>query len=372
VTVNIGVIGTGNIGTDHISKLSGRIAGARVSAVFDVDTERASAVAQGVGAKAHGSALEVIESPDTDAVVIASPGPLHPEQTLACLAAGKPVLCEKPLGTTSEECRSVLDAEVEVGRRLVQVGFMRRYDPAYREVKAAVDTGRIGEPLMVHAIHRNPVVPDAFTAEMSMTDSVVHEFDTFRWLLGTEIAAVTVLAGKRSPRAAQQMRDPQLVLMEMADGVLVEVESFVNCQYGYDVRCEVVGSEGTVTLENPRASGLLLNGLHGEGVPADWRVRFTQAYHDELQEWVDGLASGTVSGPSSWDGYAATAVSEASVRALATGGRVEVALGERPALYVEPGAQAAAQPVTAAATVPAAGGPAAGSATGPAASGAAS
>ncbi len=333
MTVNIGVIGTGNIGTDHITKLSGRIAGARVSAVFDVDTDRASAVAQGVGAKAYGSALEVIDSSDTDAVVIASPGPLHPEQTLACFAAGKPVLCEKPLGTTSEDCRRVLDAEVALGRRLVQVGFMRRYDPAYRQVKATLDAGAVGELLLVHAIHRNPTVPEAFTADMSMTDSVVHEFDTFRWLLGAEIVAVTVLAAKRSPRAAQHMRDPQLVLMEMAGGVLVEVESFVNCQYGYDVRCEVVGSEGTVALENPTGSTVTAAGVRGQGVPADWRVRFTQAYHDELQEWVDGLAVGTVSGPSAWDGYAATAVSEASVRALATGGRVEVALGEQPALY---------------------------------------
>ena len=333
-TLNVGVIGTGNIGTDHIGKLSGRIAGARVSAVFDVDTERATAVAQQVGAKALGSALEVIGSADVDALVLASPGPLHPEQVLACLAAGKPVLCEKPLATTSEDCRRVIEAEVALGRRLVQVGFMRRYDPAYREVKTAVDSGAIGEPLMVHAIHRNPSVPDSFTSDMSMTDSVVHEFDTFRWLLGQEIAAVTLLAGKRSPRAGAGLeRDPQLVLMEMSDGTLVEVESFVACQYGYDVRCELVGAEGTVTLENRTGSALTARGAGASAVPADWRVRFSTAYHVELQEWVDGLAAGTVSGPSSWDGYAATAVSEAAVRALQTRARVEVSLGDRPALY---------------------------------------
>ena len=333
-TLNVGVIGTGNIGTDHIGKLSGRIAGARVSAVFDVDSERAASVAQQVGAKSLGSALEVVESADVDALVLASPGHLHADQVLACLAAGKPVLCEKPLATTSADCRRVLEAEVALGRRLVQVGFMRRYDPAYREVKTAIDTGAIGEPLMVHAIHRNPTVPDSFTSDMSMTDSVVHEFDTFRWLLGQEIAAVTLLAGKRSPRAGAGLeRDPQLVLMEMADGTLVGVESFVACQYGYDVRCEVVGSEGTVTLENPTGSALTARGARASAVPADWRVRFSTAYHVELQEWVDGLATGTVSGPSSWDGYAATAVGEAAVRALQTRERVAVALGDRPDLY---------------------------------------
>jgi myo-inositol 2-dehydrogenase/D-chiro-inositol 1-dehydrogenase len=335
VTLNIGVIGTGNIGSYHIGKLAGRVAGARVSAVFDVDAERAGAVASSVGAKPYATALEVVEASDTDAVLIASPGPLHPEQTLACFAAGKPVLCEKPLGTTSDDCRNVLDAEVALGRRLVQVGFMRRYDAAYRQVKATLDAGTVGEALMVHAVHRNPTVPDSFTPDMSMTDSVVHEFDTFRWLLGTEVVAVTVLAGKRSPRAAQEMRDPQLVLMEMADGVLVEVESFVNCQYGYDVRCEVVGSEGTVTLENPLRATVTTSGARAVDVPDDWKTRFDHAYGDELQEWVDGLTAGTVSGPSAWDGYAATAIGEAAVRSLQTGGRVEVALGERPELYRE-------------------------------------
>ncbi len=332
-TLNVGVVGTGNIGTDHIGKLSGRVAGARVSAVFDVDADRAASVAAQVGAKPLGSFAEVVESPDVDALVLASPGPLHAEQVLACLAAGKPVLCEKPLATTSADCLRVLEAEQALGRRLIQVGFMRRYDSAYREVKAVVDSGRIGEPLLVHAIHRNPAVPDSFTPDMSMTDSVVHEFDTFRWLLGQEVTAVSVLAARRTPKAAAHMRDPQLVLMEMADGVLVEVESFVNCVYGYDVRCEVVGSEGTVCLENPTGATVTVQGARAQGVPADWRMRFSGAYHEEFQEWVDGLAAGTVTGPSAWDGYSATALSEAAVRALQEGRRIEVPLVDQPALY---------------------------------------
>lgn len=333
MTLNVGVVGTGNIGTDHIQKLSGRIAGARVSAVFDIDAERAAAVAQTAGAKAYGSAREVIESADTDAIVLASPGPLHREQTIACLQVGKPVLCEKPLATTVEDCLAVLDAEVAVGRRLVQVGFMRRYDAAYRTIKATLDAGDIGEALLVHAVHRNATVPDTFTSEMSMTDSVVHEFDTFRWLLGQEITAVRVIAGKRTPLSGGGMRDPQLVLMEMADGVLVEVESFVSCQYGYDVRCEIVGSTGTATLENPLHSLVTSAGSRTQSVPADWRVRFSAAYHEELQEWVDGLAHGVTSGPSAWDGYAATAVGVAAVGSVQTGDRVGVELVDKPGLY---------------------------------------
>ena len=99
------------------------------------------------------------------------------------------------------------------------------------------------------------------------------------------------------------------------------------------MRCEVVGSDGTVALENPTGSSVTTAGARAQAVPADWRVRFDAAYHVELQEWVDGVAAGVVAGPSAWDGYAATAVGEACVRALATGGRVEVDLGAQPALY---------------------------------------
>jgi myo-inositol 2-dehydrogenase/D-chiro-inositol 1-dehydrogenase len=119
----------------------------------------------------------------------------------------------------------------------------------------------------------------------------------------------------------------------MADGEVVTVESFVNCQYGYDVRCEIVGSLGTVSLDNPRTTVVIGGNGRGEKVPADWRVRFGPAYVNELQAWVDGLAKGSVGGPSTWDGYAATAVAEAAVQSYAKGERVDIELVDRPALY---------------------------------------
>src|SRR5215213_2133248 len=143
------------IGTEHVRRLAGQVAGSRVAAVFDVATERATALAGEVGARAHTSWTDLVDDPGVDAVLIASPGDLHAEQVLACLAAGRPVLCEKPLATTAGDALKVVQAEVAAGRRLVQVGFMRRYDAGYRDVKAAVDAGTIGEPLLAHAVHRN-------------------------------------------------------------------------------------------------------------------------------------------------------------------------------------------------------------------------
>jgi myo-inositol 2-dehydrogenase / D-chiro-inositol 1-dehydrogenase len=335
VTVRVGVIGTGMIGTQHVHRLAGEVVGSSVAAVFDVATDRAAALAAEVGARAADAWSDVVGDPDVDAVLIASPGDLHAEQVLACLAAGKPVLCEKPLATRAGDALKIVDAEVAAGRRLVQVGFMRRYDAGFRDVKATIDSGAIGEPLLAHAVHRNPSVPQTFVGEMSLTDSLVHEFDTFRWLFGQEIVATTVVAVRNSPVAAH-LRDPQIVLLELANGAVVDAESFVNCRYGYDVRCEVVGSTGTVALDNPRTTVVLRDGRRGETVPPDWGVRFGQAYADELQAWVDALAGGAQVAPGAsdaWDGYAAIAVAETAVASFAKHARTAVQLVDRPALY---------------------------------------
>jgi myo-inositol 2-dehydrogenase/D-chiro-inositol 1-dehydrogenase len=336
VTVRVGVIGTGMIGTQHVHRLAREVVGSSVTSLFDVATDRASSLAREVGARAAGSWSELVEDPDVDAVLIASPGDLHVEQVLACLAAGKPVLCEKPLASTADDALKVVEAEVAAGRRLVQVGFMRRYDSGFRDVKAAIDGGAIGEPLLAHAVHRNPRVPETFVGEMSLTDSLVHEFDTFRWLFGQEITATTVVPVRQSPLGAAHLRDPQIVLLELGNGAVVDAESFVNCQYGYDVRCEVVGSTGTVALDNPRTTVVLGNGRRGETVPPDWGVRFGRAYADELQAWIDALAGGATVAPGAsdaWDGYAAIAVAETAVASFARHARAEVQLVDRPALY---------------------------------------
>ncbi|HEY0486914.1 MAG TPA: Gfo/Idh/MocA family oxidoreductase [Mycobacteriales bacterium] len=332
--LGIGVIGTGNIGSDHVRRLAAEVTGVRVVAVFDVDTDRAAGVAAGVGARVHAAVADVIGDPAVDAVVIASPGDTHAELVLACLTAAKPVLCEKPLATTAKAALEVVEAEAASGRRLVQVGFMRRYDRGYRRVKATVDARGVGEPLLMHCVHRNAAAPGGATSEMVLTDSVVHEVDAARWLLGQEITAATVVRTRRSPLAAGHLRDPQLVLLETGEGVVVDVEVFVNCGYGYDVRCEVVGATGTVSLGWPATGTLTTDGVRARGhVPADWRERFGTAYREELRQWADGLHRGVVRGPSAWDGYAASAVAEACVGSLATGRRAEVSTVDRPPLY---------------------------------------
>jgi myo-inositol 2-dehydrogenase/D-chiro-inositol 1-dehydrogenase len=313
--------------------LAYEVVGSTVSAVYDVATDRAKELAASVGAVAHTTIEDLINDENVDAVLIASPSERHSAQTLACVNAGKPVLCEKPLATEPSEALKVIEAELSAGRKFVQVGFMRRYDTALLQVKRAMSDGTIGEPLLAHAVHRNPSVPDWFESEMSLYDSIVHEFDMFRWLFGQEIIATTAVPVRRSPVGAEHLHDPQIVLLELANGCLVDVESFVNCQYGYDVRCEVVGSAGTIAIQNPALTAVSQDHSRRESVPTDWRVRFGGAYLAEIQSWIAGLEKGQINGPDAWDGYAAISVAASAVTSSHTHQRQPVDLIDKPGLY---------------------------------------
>lgn len=332
MTLRIGVVGTGNMGQEHVRRLAG-VPGAEVVAISDVNAEQAKRVAKTVGARAYSDGHDLIGSDAVQAVLIASPGFTHEELTLACIAADKPVLCEKPLAPTVDACLRVLRAEVAGSRRLLQVGFMRRYDDGFRAMKETLDGGQIGRALLLHCRHRNAFVPPGFTSDMMITDSVVHDIDVTRWLLGQEIVAATVFKPRPSSKAPEGLQDPQLVVLETADGALVDVESFVNCQFGYDIRYELVGETGTAALGELAGVQVRQQGRHCGPIPADFRERFGGAYQSELQEWVTGAVEGEVGGPSAWDGYATTAVAEACVQALTEGRRTAVELADRPALY---------------------------------------
>lgn len=335
--VRVGVIGTGMIGQDHIRRISQVLCGGVVVAVTDLDAARAGQVASGLpGAAVHATGPDLIADPEVDAVLVTSWGPTHEEHVLAAIAAGKPVFCEKPLAPTPEACLRIIDAEMASGRRLVQVGFMRRYDPGYHALKAAVDAGEIGAPLLMHCAHRNPAAPPyGFTTEMIISDSAVHEIDLVRWMFGEDIMAASVLKPRRSGRAPDGLHDPLIVLLEMASGLLVDVEVFVNATYGYDIRAEIVGETGTVALADPDGTAVTHHGRRSRRVPASWQERFGRTFDAEFQDWLKAVAAGTAAGPSAWDGYAAAVATQACIEALRTGQRMPVSLPERPDFYAK-------------------------------------
>jgi myo-inositol 2-dehydrogenase / D-chiro-inositol 1-dehydrogenase len=186
---------------------------------------------------------------------------------------------------------------------------------------------------MYYSGHRNPSVPEHYTKDMAIVDTAVHDFDVARWLLGEELAAIRVIAAKPNSLGGELL-DPLLMIAETTSGVLVNVETSVNIRYGYDIRGEVVGETGTAALADRGQVILRSANRVGVGVPEDWRERFIAAYDTEFQEWINAVAAGQgATGPSSWDGYAAQVVCDAGVEALHSGGRVEIELIDKPALY---------------------------------------
>jgi len=332
MTIGIGLVGAGTMGSDHAAILSTAVAGAELVAVSDPDPARVNAIVGGSpGARPFAEALALVEDPRVEAVIVASPDETHVALVLACLRRGIPVLCEKPLAPTPEECLRVVDEEVALRRRLVTVGYMRRFDPGYREMKRRLDSGELGEALVLHCIHRNAVAPSYSTTPMLIANSAVHEFDIARYLLGREVRRITVVRPRRSGLATFQ--DPQLLLLEMDGGVVVDAEIFLNAQYGYDVRAELVCEKGTVTLTAPHDVTVKSSGRQGFGFPGDWRPRFASAYRAELEAWMQALAAGQPVGASAWDGYAAAAVAAAGLGSLASGEPAEVPMVPRPPLY---------------------------------------
>ncbi|WP_405910548.1 Gfo/Idh/MocA family oxidoreductase [Streptomyces sp. NBC_00828] len=332
--LGVAVLGAGHMGADHIRRIDRVVGGARVAAVADPDTGRAKDVVTGIdGVSVHADATAALDAPGVRAVLIASPGPAHEEALLAAFARGLPVLCEKPMVPDSAGALRVVEAEARLGRRLVQVGFMRRYDAEYQRLKSLLDSGRLGRPLMLHCTHRNVSSPPGFTTAMLVNSSVSHEIDAARWLLDQELTAVTVLRPRSSSHAPEGLVDPQLVLFETADGALVDVEIFVNSGFGYQVRCEAVCESGSARIGDEHTMVVTTAGGAYEEVAQDYLVRFADAYDREVQAWVDATRAGRVTGPSAWDGYASSAVAEAGVRAQESGGRVTVELAPRPELY---------------------------------------
>ncbi|CRH31228.1 Inositol 2-dehydrogenase {ECO:0000255/HAMAP-Rule:MF_01671} [Pantoea ananatis] len=335
MALKLGVIGTGAIGQEHIRRCNNVLQGARVVAVSDINVEGAQAALQRLNSDAQvcKDGYEVIQSPDVDAVLVTSWDPTHEEFTLAAIAAGKPVFCEKPLAMSAEGCRRVVEAEIQHGKRLVQVGFMRPYDAGYRALKKVITDGEIGEPLMLHCAHRNPTVPENYNTEMAITNTLIHELDVLRWLTSDDYKSVQVVFPRVSSKARPHLKDPQIVLFETQKGVRIDVEIFVNCTYGYDIQCEVVGEEGIARLPEPSSVQLRKQAKLSNTILVDWKDRFIEAYDVELQAFINDVKAGQLTGPSAWDGFAASVAADACIKAQKSGAIEPIEMPARPAFY---------------------------------------
>ncbi|MCK1713335.1 MULTISPECIES: Gfo/Idh/MocA family oxidoreductase [unclassified Bradyrhizobium] len=323
MSIGIGVIGTGVMGAEHARILRHETPGAHLAGIFDTDAIRAQAVAS--GAIVFSDPQSLIASDRIDAIVIASPDATHAALTLACIEAGKPVLCEKPLASSAADALDVVQAEVALGRRLIQVGYMRRFDHGYQEIKRVKDTGELGGPVLLHNVHRNVRAPEWFNGSMAITNSFVHEIDCSRWLLGSEMVSAHVETGPGG--------EPLMITLKSDKNEIVSTEVFVNASYGYHVHVELVGRQGTISLAPASLTLLNRDRSGGHSYPDNWVPRFKEAYRRQMADWVSTVKAETSVGASAWDGYVASAIAEQVVEALAGNGMATLKYGPRPPLY---------------------------------------
>jgi myo-inositol 2-dehydrogenase / D-chiro-inositol 1-dehydrogenase len=222
-----------------------------------------------------------------------------------------------------------------LGRRMVSVGLMRRFDPYHAAVRRVVASRELGRPILYKGVHRNASIPYDARGETIVTNSAGHDIDAVRWLLGEEPEEVFVRGVRSHAAFAADTTDLLLLEMTLTGDCLATIELFVAAEYGYEVSAEVVSERGTAITGQPDLAIVRSQHARSVEVPGDWLERFQEAYVIELTEWVRSMQAGTpFPGASAWDGYMALSVTDACVQSLRT--RMPVALRPfiRPELYL--------------------------------------
>jgi scyllo-inositol 2-dehydrogenase (NAD+) len=330
--LGFGVIGVGEMGSQHAKNLRTCIPGARLIAVADLNASRARAVAAELGVEACESAEALLARRDVEAVVISSPPKFHVSAILAAAAAGKHIFCEKPLALTVDEADAALEAVARVATFL-QVGHMRRYDPAYAEAKKRIAAGEIGRVVIFKSLGRDYESSPSTASQTPINgtlfhDSSSHDFDMARWLTDDEVTEVHAFSGALAMPETRQFDafDSGVINLRFVGGAIGNVESFMHAQYGYDVRTEVVGTMGTLQIGQLQQTPLvvLTRSHSSQDVITHWLVRFAEAYRRELSDFVRNVREGRPPAVSGRDGRQSVAIAVAAIESQREGRVVRV------------------------------------------------
>jgi myo-inositol 2-dehydrogenase/D-chiro-inositol 1-dehydrogenase/scyllo-inositol 2-dehydrogenase (NAD+) len=304
--VDVCVVGAGRAGMVHARNFRWNIPHARLVAIVETDAERARECLAELDMEADaavGTLEEAITKVDPDAVVITTPTFTHADLVVAAAGAGKHVLCEKPLALTLDECDRMGAAIAEAGV-VFEMGFMRRFDPPFVEAARLLREGKVGSPVIMRSLTRGPGLPppwanDPQTSNGMLAEVNSHDFDSVRWLMGSEVHSVFARAAAlKAPELRKEypeFYDTAAVVMEMESGAIAIIEGLCPASYGYDARAEVVGSEGVLVIGG--MEGVAVTSVRrDEGTVApmfpSWRDRFREAYVSEARNFVSRILDG--------------------------------------------------------------------------------
>jgi inositol 2-dehydrogenase len=319
--LEIGVVGVGEMGRRHAENLRRNVPDARLIAIADVSEDRARRAAEELEIDLHYSSLDaMLENKDIQAVVIATPDKFHARAIQLATRAGKDILCEKPLALNLPDARAALTAAEKAGTRL-QVGFMRRYDPAYAAAMQRIEAGEIGIPVIFKSIGRDKDQPPLSAYESNVNGMIfytntIHDFDLARWMMNDEVTNVHSYTTSAIRPEVVKYGDvvASAVNLQYKNGAIGNVESYAQAVYGYDVRTEIVGSKGAImvgSMDKIPATFMTANG--GQQILADhFLSRFADAYLEEARDFVRTILADRAPTVTGEDGLKALAIAVAA------------------------------------------------------------
>ena len=296
-SLKIGLIGAGRIGRLHAEHLTSRIPSADLIMVADVSEEAARQCAE-LYTIPHSTQdyREVLGYPDIQAVVICSSTDTHALIIEKAAQAGKHIFCEKPIALDLPSIDRALDAVERAGVKL-QIGFNRRFDANYRRVRQAVEQGEIGRPHVLHIVSRDPDPPPIAYIRVSggiFLDMTIHDFDIARFLTGSEVEEIFVLADVMDNPAigAAGDMDTAVVMLKFTNGVIGTISNSRHAAYGYDQRVELLGSAGAISTANNYPNTAIISDDHSvrRDLPLRFFVeRYTESFASEMVAFVDAV-----------------------------------------------------------------------------------
>ncbi|MEW6047747.1 MAG: Gfo/Idh/MocA family oxidoreductase [Bacillota bacterium] len=334
--VRICLVGAGRAGLVHGRNFVQFIPDARLVAVVDAVEESRAAAARELGVECHfGSLTEALNAVEFDAVCIATPTYTHRDLAVEAARARKHIFCEKPMAISVEDALDIIKA-VQRSGVFFQMGFMRRFDEEFLEARAHVESGRIGEVMFIRSTTRGPGLPPPWAWETAKSNGMLaevnsHDFDTVRWLTGSEYRLVFARAKARKAREVLQKHrdfyDVAVVSVEMESEALGVVDGACPVEYGYDARVEVLGTEGVVTVGAIPQGTVVRCTKDGQVIAhafRSWRDRHRSGYLEEDRHFVRCIRTGEPPRVTALDGLRALEAVLAARTSLLSGQPVEV------------------------------------------------
>ncbi len=328
--LKVGLLGAGRIGNVHAKAIAAH-RGSRLVAVSDVNAEAARRLAGEHDALAR-SSEEILADGGIDAVLVATSTDTHSDLIEAATAAGKAVLCEKPVDLSLERALACRKAAAATGRP-VMIGFNRRFDPNFAALKAAADRGEIGKAELLSVTSFDPAPPPLAYVKVSgglFRDMMIHDFDMASWLMGGLPERVTAVGSSIVDPAIAEAGDVDtaVVTLHYADGRIAVIKNSRRAVYGYDQRLELLGSEGLLSAGNVLENTVTRStaaGVTGAKPEYFFLERYMRAYAAEWDAFVSAVTSGAAMPVTLDDGVNALALAEAATRSARSGASVPMA-----------------------------------------------